>query len=513
MSWRDIVVAMVVLGSLPHAFRRPFVGLIVFSWLAYMRVQDLCWGFARDLRFSYYVAIAMFAGFFLFEKTKLVKPDPRNSLLLALGVLVSISVFATRFEVSSYVINYYLEFLKILAITFLTSSIVTTRDRLRILVWTIALSLGFFGVKSGVWGILTGGGSQILRGPGGMLQDNNDFSLALTMNIPFLFYLSLSEEGKWVRRGLLGAVALSCLTILLTHSRGGFLAMAATLGLMTWRSRNRVLGFALAALAALLLVLFAPAGVKERISSIQEFEQDSSAQARLHTWGVALRIMGANPVFGVGFRNFQAAYPEYDPDPLRGLQGEGERAFFVAHNSYLQMGAESGIPALVIFLAIFASCFVTLRRIRLLAIRRFGTGWILHYARMFEASLFGFLVGATFLNRAHFDFAYHMISIVIAFGAIAMQEMLSDEKYPIRARAMAQVATAQGFSAHAIPVREEPVSLGSGSKAHRLAAGPGPSPGASAARLADGADPEPKRPGFGAVDASPRFGTGFRSRS
>jgi hypothetical protein len=60
---RDVFVLLTVLLSLPLAFRRPFVGLLVFSWLAYMRPQDLCWGFARDMRFSFYAGFAMLVGY------------------------------------------------------------------------------------------------------------------------------------------------------------------------------------------------------------------------------------------------------------------------------------------------------------------------------------------------------------------------------------------------------------------------------------------------------------------
>ena len=49
---RDIIVSLLLVSLLPACYRRPFVGLCVFSWLAYMRVQDLTWGFARGIRWS-----------------------------------------------------------------------------------------------------------------------------------------------------------------------------------------------------------------------------------------------------------------------------------------------------------------------------------------------------------------------------------------------------------------------------------------------------------------------------
>ena len=80
---RDLIVSLVILGLMPACFKRPFVGLVVFSWLAYMRVQDLAWGFARFQRWSFYVAIIMLAGFFVSkERRRFFLPDPRTYLLI-----------------------------------------------------------------------------------------------------------------------------------------------------------------------------------------------------------------------------------------------------------------------------------------------------------------------------------------------------------------------------------------------------------------------------------------------
>jgi probable O-glycosylation ligase (exosortase A-associated) len=256
------------------------------------------------------------------------------------------------------------------------------------------------------------------------------------MNIPFLFYLGLTEPHKWIKRGLLATVPLTCLTILLTGSRGGFLSMSATLGVIVWRSRNRGLGIAVAFIAAIVFLIFLPSNVKERLGTLGNVKEDSSANARLHTWGIALKMIAANPLQGVGLRNFQTAYPDYDPNPIlqRGASGneEARKRFFVAHNSYLQLAAESGIPALLIYLTIAALTFALLRRIRWMALRRYETNWILNYVRMFEASLVGFFLGAFFLNRAHYDFYYHLIAIIVSFSTIAVAEMTSAAKYPMR---------------------------------------------------------------------------------
>ncbi len=43
-----------------------------------------------------------------------------------------------------------------------------------------------------------------------------------------------------------------------------------------------------------------------------------------------------------------------------------------------------------------------------------------------------FLVGASFLNRAHFDLFYHWVALIVVFGHIAVREMQNEDAYPVR---------------------------------------------------------------------------------
>jgi probable O-glycosylation ligase (exosortase A-associated) len=411
---RDLLVFGVVLISLPLAFRRPFFGLLLFSWLAYMRPQDLCWGFAREMRFSFFAGLTMIAGWYAHEQG--VRPfarwDTRTRLMVVLLLLVGISYVLAR-DHGQEQTRYLVEFLKIMVVALFTSGQVDSRQRLRILVWTIALCLGFYGVKSGLFGVLSGG-SKILRGPGGMLEDNNDFALGLVMNIPLLWYLGISERAKYVWIGTRVGVALTVLAVLLTHSRGAFLALAAMTLWIAWRSRRLVQAGAALLVIAGVAAAVTPQHVWDRIASIGEGAQESSAGARIAAWRTALRMIEDHPVFGVGIRSFHRRYGEYSVVPMRDpTQG------YVAHNSYLQIWAESGTPALLCYLVLLASVFVVCGRVQRMALRRSDMAWALDYARMLEATTVAFLVGATFLNRGHFDLIYHWLALVTCLGGLA----------------------------------------------------------------------------------------------
>ncbi|MEO6593225.1 MAG: putative O-glycosylation ligase, exosortase A system-associated [Planctomycetota bacterium] len=410
---RDLFVLAIVLLSLPESFRRPFVGLLVFSWLAYMRPQDLCWGFARNMRLSFFVALAMIVGWWANEKGRRAYAvwDWRSVLMTLLAVFVSISyLFAEKQD--DYTNQYFVEYLKIVAVALFASGQIDSQPRLRAMFWTIALSLGFFGVKGGIFGMLSGG-TTITRGPGGMLEDNNDFALALVMNVPLLWYMGLSETRMPMARRLTQiAVGLTVVTVVLTHSRGAFLALSATALWIAWRSGKLVRAAMVLASLAWLFPLLVPQHVLDRLGTIGD-KTESSANARLTAWGTAMRMIGDNPVLGVGMRNFQTRFLDYSP--YEGQVGQT----YVAHNSYLQIWAESGSIAFALYLAMLASVFFTCRKVYRIGRVRPDLVWAADYARMMESTTIGFMVGAFFLNRGHFDLLYHWMAMVTALGAVA----------------------------------------------------------------------------------------------
>ena len=421
---RDAIFSIIVLGLLPVCYRRPFIGMLTFAWLAYMRGQDLCWGFARGQRWSFLVALVTFLGYAASRPDIWFRRDLRCYLMMFLVFLVTAGIIAADMWTPVQV-DRWVEYAKIVGVALFTTAVVRTPAQLRVTVWVIALSLGFYGVKCGLSGVLTGMRAEVLVGPGGMLADNNDFALAMVMSLPMLLLIGLSEANKALRRGILFAVPMTALTVMMTHSRGGFLAMAAAFSVLVWRSKNRVAGFAFGGLCLVAAFLVAPSSYVERIQSIENYETDGSAMGRLAAWRTAINMAEDNPVLGVGLTLFLRNYARYKS----GSANEGVR---VAHNSYLQIWAECGTVALVCYLMLMLLSLVGLWRIRRKADQRYFTTWISSYATMFEATLVGFIVGSVFLNRAHFDLFYHWVALVIAFEAIADAEMADNSAYPRR---------------------------------------------------------------------------------
>jgi probable O-glycosylation ligase (exosortase A-associated) len=238
------------------------------------------------------------------------------------------------------------------------------------------------------------------------------------MGLPLLIHIGATETNRHLRRGIWLSVPLTALTVIMTHSRGGFLSLAAVVFMLMWRSRNRLLGFSLGFVACLIALLVAPQSYIDRImtmTSKEAIQQDGSAQGRLAAWRTAINMSVANPVLGVGLTRFEENYNTYKNDPW-----EQPR---VTHNAYLQIWAESGTGAMVLYGYLIAGTWWSLVRLRKQAIRMYASSWIIHYAAMFEISIIAFIVGSTFLNRATFDLFYTFVALSVSFQVMARQEM------------------------------------------------------------------------------------------
>jgi len=84
----------------------------------------------------------------------------------------------------------------------------------------------------------------------------------------------------------------------------------------------------------------------ERILSIAN-PTDTSSTLRLALWESTVAMITDNPFIGIGWGAYWLVYPEYDFF----LQDAGTKIFH-AHNMYLNIAAEIGIPGLFVFLAV-----------------------------------------------------------------------------------------------------------------------------------------------------------------
>jgi probable O-glycosylation ligase (exosortase A-associated) len=307
---------------------------------------------------------------------------------------------------------------KIFLFVVITLKLFQTRERLRILFLVVALSIGFYGLKGGVWSIFVDFGMNRVQGPEEtFIGGNTELGLALNMILPFLLCLSREEPNNNVRRLLQVIFAFSIIAVIFTYSRGAFLGLLVVLAMLFLRAKRRVVGVCLISLLAWFVSVFAPPAWFGRVETIQTFEQDKSANMRLNSWKVAWRLALDHPLTGGGFwvLPHKEIYDRYSP---------GTEVANTAHSIYFAVLGDHGFPGLVVFVSLNLSILWSLFRLRRKVEGRPNGTTIASYCEMLQASIVAYLVSGAFLQQAYFDLFYHIISFAVLLRVIAVREGL-----------------------------------------------------------------------------------------
>src|SRR5574337_374906 len=160
---RDIALALFIFGLIPYVLTRPYVGLLVWSWIGYMNPHRLCYGFAYSFPWVQLVAIVTLVSLVFSKERKRIPMSAISVLLFLLLVWTGIaSIFAVEPTAAW---EKWQEFLKVLIMVFVTLMVVNNRQRMHRLVWVLVISLGFYGLKGGIFTILKGGDYHVFGPP------------------------------------------------------------------------------------------------------------------------------------------------------------------------------------------------------------------------------------------------------------------------------------------------------------------------------------------------------------
>lgn len=404
---RDIIVTAVVFGLLPFVLRNAWVGVLVWSWLGYMNPHRLAWGFAYTFPFAQVVALTLLFSM-LFTKDKLALP--KNGLVVVWVMFLLWMVFCTFFAVYPDMAVLQLEtVLKIQLVTFVTLLMMNSMERVNQLVWVIVFSIGFYSVKGGGFTLLTGGAFHVYGPVGSYIYENNTLAVAVLMIIPMMLYIHRFPPHRLVKLAMPWCVFLSLAAVIGSQSRGALIAIAAVGAFYWWQSKNKVLAAIVFMFLGLFGYIFMPASWHERMASITEYQEDSSAMERIRAWEFSIKI--ANDRFtGGGFNSWSMEnYAKYVP--------EAKRAF-VAHSIYFGVLGDSGWVGLALFLGVL---FLVWRQLnQIIAVTRDDPDRedFNFLARMLKISMIAFMAGGSFLSLSYFDLAWHIMAMTVAMSQL-----------------------------------------------------------------------------------------------
>lgn len=444
------VLAILVPGIAAALFNR-VAALLVYLWFALFRPQDWLWIDVTSLRLSLLLGVlllvpSLFTG---------ILPNVSHPLSVGSILFLACSLISQMSAIAPSIGWPWIDFMvRLLLVSLLLVTLASTPKRFVAILGVIACSLGFHASKAGlVW--VVGSGVRFADGLAGAFVDNNGYALGTVMIMPLLVATAqnvhLLFEGqwpaaeRWARRAIFLMAGLCTFTVIGTYSRGGFLSLSTAVMVFITLQRRRAAAFTgLAAVVLLgLLVVPIPQSYLDRMSTIRTYEEigEDSAMSRPHFWRVAM-LMAESNFFGVGLRQYEAAYDTYDF--LDGRYGR-QRA---VHSSHYQVLAELGLPGAVVWFGLLAYSFGVGLKVRARAksagLPAESREFMFTCANALMTSMAGFAVGGSFLALALNDLTWLTFAL---FAALDRWSRAECERYVLQPRTALAVST---------PIRDVP---------------------------------------------------------
>jgi O-antigen ligase len=410
--------------------RRPFIfgTLVVFFALYYYRPED----FIRPLAYIPMAKIAGGIGFFglifaIMGGGNLRVPRAIKILwvlLVQMTLCIPLSLwpgnaFGTVFG----------SFAKAVVVAMLIGMSVVTLGEIRKLLWiqasaiTLVTFLSIATHNYGPEGRLSGIQNSILANP-------NDLAINIAITFPLVLAFLLHARGL---TKLLWAVGLGflCLGVVLTGSRSGLLALITSIIACVWgygiQGKRRHLVVATVVLFVLGFgAAMSSSYYRARVLSIvigrgsgETVEAAESAESRKELLKLSVMTALQHPILGVG------------PGCFSVMSGTGWK---VAHNAYTELAAESGIPALVLFLMALAAAFKNIVQIRKSREYRENPEFAL-FTQALWAGLAAYMTGSFFASTEYNLYPYFVIGYTCAMVRITSVSLpAGDEKAPMLSR-------------------------------------------------------------------------------
>ena len=393
-----------------------------FKWMAMFRPALVLAALAAIYAFVNPWALST-RGLFMTREARLIAAF---SALACLSAVFGLSLGSS----ATFILSSYSKV--VLAAVLLIAAIRTARD-LYTFVWAYVAGCGALAYLSIFVFGLSKAGSQAERLSDLYTFDANDVGLVMLVGLPLTILALQASKGLAKVAAAVILVGIG-ITLARTGSRGAFVGLLVTgIALLVmlrtvplWQRASFVV------ITAVSLVFAAPKGYWDQMSTVLRPKEDynwSSTEGRREVAKRGISYMLSYPVFGLGINNFWRAEC-IDPVSIKVRVHQASQGIrcTAPHNSYVQAGAELGIPGLTLWILLVFGSIPAMLRLR----RRLPEQWIrgdpeqrfLYLCTMyFAVAMTGFAVGSFFVSFAWVDIVYTIAALMAGLGVSVAQRL------------------------------------------------------------------------------------------
>ncbi len=281
------------------------------------------------------------------------------------------------------------------------------------------------------------------------MYDANDINSILVIGFGLVALLVQTCTGASRYAAIILMLGIGAATAR-SGSRGGFLGFvvvgAALLVTLNRVSLAKRVGFV--GMIGLGLGLFAPSGYWDQMKTILTPKEDynwSAEDGRRQIFNRGVGYMMEYPIGGLGIGNFPRAECTISSKAENHAINTGLTCT-APHNTYLQIGAELGIPGLILWLVMIFGGIVKLRTLAKRLPRNWESGdsearFLFHAPRYLTVCLTGFAVTSFFVSHAYLDPVYLLMALMAGTYTAAAERIRRERPGTVQAQLTMRPAT------------------------------------------------------------------------
>ncbi len=299
-------------------------------------------------------------------------------------------------------------FFKIVVFLFLVTNAIDTKWKFKFLIWIIIIAYADLAFVSRYQGVVAP-----------YYENKNFFGYSLLGAIGFLGTFVMAERGILRKTEAICYLMLIVLSIAGTNSRGAYLGLGVILIILILNNlkTKKVLLFVI---PIMFILLTRVSEVHwERVKTVSvSMDQRGTGGQRLALWSTGLRMIQANPIFGVGSGESGPNFLKYStPEEQERVGGTAK-----LHNMTLQIGAEMGMVGMGLFLIIVWLGLRDIWKMRKLCKQNHSLSHLRYLVDGLGITLVGLFVAGQFSNRGYDLEFYTIVCLTYCLKGIILRE-------------------------------------------------------------------------------------------
>lgn len=397
-----------------------FVCLYLFTVMVYFRPYETLPGLGFLSGTAVYFAVITLAFYIplqLSTEGNLTILSTEVKAILALTFIAIVTIPIAKDPTTAWTI-FNDPFIKAVLMFIVMVNVVRTRERLMTLMWLsfgMGIYLAYNAIEMYFEGRFTVEDYRVsVNTNNGMFSNPNEMALHFVMMGPIALTLGLANKGVW-------RLIYFCITVMfvaanmVTFSRGGFIGLLATAGLLAWKlgRRYRLKVSIASIIGGIIMIAAAPGNYGLRMLSIfvPSLDPVGSSDQRKDLLERSILVTARNP-WGIGIGNF----------PLVGYFN------LQSHNAFTQVSSELGILGLIAYLVFMISPYRKLSAIERQRFDENRSDWFYYVSIGLQVSIIGYMVSSFFASVAYNWFIYYGIAYAVAFRRVyAIENGLAKE--------------------------------------------------------------------------------------